>query len=268
MYADSSSYENCQWNFLSIGICKTKYLRNFITGSKPRPHDWLMLGTPLLAALVLLALENTDVDRAVARWFFDSGGSVFPLRYNMFLETVLHQWTKYVVVLIACLTITAFLLSFILTALKPQRRVLLFLALSLILAPTTVSGLKLATNRHCPWDLQEFGGFLPYTRLLEPPPPGLKPGQCFPAGHASTGFVLMAFYFAGRARRRPDLAQAGLATGLASGMALGLGRMLQGAHFLSHVLWSAVVCWSVMALLYAVILRPQELAAAPQRNSA
>jgi membrane-associated PAP2 superfamily phosphatase len=222
-------------------------------------RGWLvMFGAPLLAAAVLLGLEATDVDRMVSAWFFDPASGMFPLRYNIFLETVLHQWTKYVVVLIACLAIAGLALSFIVAPLRPQRRLLLFLALSLVLAPATVSGLKLLSNKHCPWDLEEFGGFLPYTRLLDSTPPGFKPGNCFPAGHASTGFVLMAFYFAGRSRRRPGFARAGLAAGLAAGMALGLGRMLQGAHFLSHTLWSAVVCWTVLALLYAAILRPRK----------
>jgi len=30
--------------------------------------------------------------------------------------------------------------------------------------------------------------------------------------------------------------------------------MLQGANFLSHVLWSGIVCWLVIFLLYLVIL--------------
>jgi membrane-associated PAP2 superfamily phosphatase len=223
----------------------------------PRRGWFVMFGAPLLAAAILLAMEATDIDRSVSLWFFDPASGTFPLRYNIFLETVLHQWTKYVLVLIACLAIAGVLLSFIVTPLRPQRRLLLFLALSLALAPAVVSGLKPLTNKHCPWDLQEFGGFMPYSRLLEPSPPGLKPGNCFPAGHAAAGFALMAFYFAGRARRHARLARAGLATGLAAGMTLGLGRMLQGAHFLSHTLWTAVVCWLVIALLYAAILRPQ-----------
>jgi len=39
-------------------------------------------------------------------------------------------------------------------------------------------------------------------------------------------------------------------------LTLGGGRIAQGAHFLSHVLWSGVVCWLVMVLLYALLLRP------------
>jgi membrane-associated PAP2 superfamily phosphatase len=32
---------------------------------------------------------------------------------------------------------------------------------------------------------------------------------------------------------------------------LGYGRVLQGAHFPSHVAWSGLLCWIVMVALYA-----------------
>ena len=47
--------------------------------------------------------------------------------------------------------------------------------------------------------------------------------------------------------------------GLIAGLALGFGRMAQGAHFLSHVLWSGIVCWFVLLALYALILLPDML---------
>ena len=209
---------------------------------------------PLAAAAVLLWLETTDIDRSIASWFFDPATGGFPLRYNAFLEVVLHHWAKYVVVLIACLAIAAFLLSFVVTPLEPQRRLLLFLALSLALAPAAVGTIKSVSNKHCPWDLEEFGGFVRYTRLLEPTPPGFKPGHCFPDAHASAGYALMAFYFVGRARRQPLLAWAGLATGLVAGSVLGFGRMLQGAHFLTHTLWAGLVCWVIILMLYLAVI--------------
>jgi len=36
----------------------------------------------------------------------------------------------------------------------------------------------------------------------------------------------------------------------------GLARIAQGAHFLSHNLWSGLVCWLVILAIYVVILRP------------
>jgi len=39
-----------------------------------------------------------------------------------------------------------------------------------------------------------------------------------------------------------------------AGLALGMVRVAQGAHFLSHNLWSALVCWLVILALYVAIM--------------
>jgi len=176
------------------------------------------------------------------------------LRTSAMLETGMHNLGKYLLVLAAALAILGFVLSHLLPALARERRILLFIALSLSLAPAAVTGLKAVSNKHCPWDIEEFGGLVPYVRLFEVTPARFTPGRCFPAGHASGGFSWMALYFVGRARARRLLAYAGLAFGFAVGMILGAARMLQGAHFPSHTLWSALVCWIVILLLDALIL--------------
>ncbi|MGH8710249.1 MAG: hypothetical protein ACREVA_02860 [Burkholderiales bacterium] len=37
------------------------------------------------------------------------------------------------------------------------------------------------------------------------------------------------------------------------------GRVIQGAHFLSHQLWTALICWLVMLALYELLLRRQPI---------
>lgn len=201
-----------------------------------RRHLLLLHLAPVLpVAALLLVMETTAIDATISGWFFDPVAGVFPLHYDRFLEVFAHQITKQLVVAVACCVIALYLLSFVLPELNPQRRLLLFLSLSLTLAPLAVVLLKAASARHCPWDLLEYGGFAPHLTLFDAVPPGLPAGHCFPAGHASTGFCLMAFYFAGRALRRPRFAWTVLIGGVALGLALGLGRIAQGAHFLSHV---------------------------------
>ena len=221
-----------------------------------------LLALSLLALCLLIAMEATDVDRIVEDWIFDPISGSFPLRHDTFLEVVLHYWSKYLVALIAGIALFRFALSFFVAAVKSERRLSLFVALSIMLSTTAVSGLKLANHKHCPWDLERYGGGLPYARLLDSGSPALRPGRCFPAGHASTGFSLLCFYFVGLARRNARLARAGLGLGLLAGLGLGYGRMLQGAHFLSHVLWSGAVCWLVILGLYAVIVARRSYALA------
>jgi membrane-associated PAP2 superfamily phosphatase len=216
-----------------------------------RAHLWIPLA---VTVPLLLILEATGIDHGVSNWFFDAATGRFPMRYNGAFEIVTHHWAKYVVVLIACAVIGAWLMSFLLPALRARRSVLLFLSLALTLAPAAVSLLKSVSPRSCPYDLVEYGGNAPYLGLFEAAPPGIRPGHCFPSGHASAGFCLLAFYFAGRALGRRRLMHAGLWIGLGAGMAFGMARVAQGAHFLSHNLWSGLVCWLVILAIYVAVI--------------
>jgi len=202
-------------------------------------------------------MESTSIDRVISHWFYDSATHAFPLRYSFFFDTVLHHWTKYVVILATCMVVAGLLLTWIIPALERWRGILLFLALAMALAPLTVSLLKLVTDRPCPWDFVEFGGAEAYTHLFQFRGTAHARGLCFPAGHAATGFALMAFFFVFHRERRHVLARAALLTGISAGVLLGIGRIAQGAHFMSHVLWSGLVCWLVMVSLYAVLFTPR-----------
>jgi membrane-associated PAP2 superfamily phosphatase len=211
------------------------------------------LCVPLCACVLVLALATTQLDRTVSHWFYDATAGRFPLRYSSMLETVMHLWVKYLVVLLACTAIAAYLFSFAAERWRTWRRLLLFVSLSLTLAPAAVAVLKPVDNRYCPYDLAEYGGFAPYRGLFERPAPDVKPGHCSLSGHASGGFSLLAFYFVGFALRRPGLARIGLWGGLAAGMVFGLTRVAQGAHFLSDVLGAGLICWLVILALYSVL---------------
>jgi membrane-associated PAP2 superfamily phosphatase len=118
----------------------------------------------------------------------------------------------------------------------------LYLALCVGIGTGLVAVGKSVTDRHCPREMDVFGGLIPYTRLFEGTPPGYAPGRCFPAGHASGAFSLVGLYFVARARRRP---RAGwwLAPAVLLGAAFAVAQQARGAHFVSHNLWAAAICW-------------------------
>ncbi|MFZ5556567.1 MAG: phosphatase PAP2 family protein [Pseudomonadota bacterium] len=208
-----------------------------------------------LGAAVLWGIDAAGLDRALSDAFYDPETRTFPLRHAWVLDVVMHHWAKYLVGTLGALCLAGYALSFVLPPLAAHRRTLLFLALAMGLSTLTVSGLKRVFVRHCPWDIDVYGGFAPYASLLAATPDGLKPGHCFPGGHASTGFALMAFHFAFYPHRR-GLAAAALLLGLAAGLGLGLGRVMQGAHFLSHNVWSGLICWLVIVGLW-IAMRPR-----------
>ncbi len=98
--------------------------------------------------------------------------------------------------------------------------------------------LKNYTGRPRPREVKEFAGKWKYRDAFQFGAPGR--GHSFPAGHPSMGFLFGALYFAYR-RRNKKAAYTALAIGLAYGTAMGAGRMAQGAHFFSDVLWSGVI---------------------------
>lgn len=114
----------------------------------------------------------------------------------------------------------------------------------------------------CPWSLTQFGGTETYSKLLEPRPPTDKPGLCWPGGHAATGFCLFALFFMLR-DRKPRLARVAFAVALIAGSVLSVGRMMQGAHFLSHNMWTAVFCWLIGLGSYYLVLYRRGLAEVP-----
>lgn len=216
----------------------------------------LHLGGALAAFTVLLLLVlHFDLDWRISTYFFDPALGGFPLRDDWFLERIVHVQARNAVVAFGFGVLAVAIASLRIKALAGYRRLLWFVFLSMLLSSSAVSGLKAVTGMHCPYDLQDFGGRLPYVGLLEPLPAGVAPGKCWPGGHASAGFCLFGLYFAAREMNRRRLAAGLLAGVLALGFALGSARVAQGAHFLSHNLWSALVCWVITLGLYEAMVR-------------
>lgn len=223
--------------------------------SKPL-NLWLCLGLPAIAAVILLLLELTSVDMDLAKRFYDPLAGGFIGSHSYFLEDILHDRAKQLVIAFSVAAILAFAGSFFLIRLKPFKRELGCLVLSLGLATAFVTPVKVVTAVQCPWSLKEFGGQETYSELLSPRPATDKPGRCWPGGHAATGFTLFALFFVLR-DRRPRLARKALVFAFTLGTVFAIGRMMQGAHFFSHNVWTAIFCWLIcLGAYYFVLYRP------------
>lgn len=228
---------------------------------------WLLaqaLLLALLAVLLLAVFENTSLDLALSQALFDPALRDFPMHHHWLFERVLHHGMKYASYALVCIALVPCWLGWKGELAWLPRRNALLAALGMVLIPIGVSLLKSLTNRHCPWDVLEFGGYAPYLGLLVPGPMDIKAGACFPAGHAAAGFLWLVWGVALRPAGR-TWSRLALALGLALGAGLGVVRLLQGAHFLSHVLWSAWFAWA-LSLALAVLLRA-DLGLGPGRGS-
>jgi membrane-associated PAP2 superfamily phosphatase len=103
-----------------------------------------------------------------------------------------------------------------------------------------------------PAEIAEFGGSGRYA------PPWAKrtsgSGESFPSGHAAIAFSYIVFYFILRVPR-PKLARACFWGAVFLGSIMGLGRLIQGRHFLSDVLWAAYIPYLVCMLFYYGVLK-------------
>lgn len=217
-------------------------------------------GIPLFLIALLLAFEPTRLDFAIADLFYVHGLG-FIGRHNDFLESVLHDRAKQLVIAVGVLALIGFLISLFPTRLRPFRLTLGYVVLAMGISGGFVSPLKQVTQMQCPWSLEQFGGVEHFSPLLGArAAPVEKPGNCWPGGHAAAGFALFALFFALR-DRRPNFAYVALIAATSLGTLFSLVRMAQGAHFFSHNVWTALLCWLICLTLYDLMLyRPEPVA--------
>jgi len=212
---------------------------------------WLkhLLPALVFALLMLLAYPHTYLDTHIADLFFDGQLHQFTLKKDPLLASWMHTGLKWLIEAVAVSCLGLLLLSYRFTSLRAYRQSFLWVFAGMAVSTAAVSILKHNSPHGCPWDIALYGGSLPLFDLFETPPLAAKAGHCFPAGHPSAGFALMAFYFAFR-HIKPRFSVFMLWTGLLMGLLMGAVQMARGAHFLSHVLWSGWVVWIVLLALY------------------
>ena len=234
--------------------CKHFYANPLRNLHSYTPRFWtLHLALPSAFALFMVFIyPHTHLDAWLIAPFYDTQLPGFPLKRNWFVETVMHLGFKYVVIMISLIFLSLFLLGFVKNKpvwIKQYQRAFIWTFIGMVISTTAISFIKHMSNHSCPWDLTMYGGHQPYLQLFQALPSGAKPGHCFPGGHASAGFSLMAIYFGFR-NIRPLIARTALYAGLIAGLVMGWGQMMRGAHFMSHNLWTGWVVWMLLLLIY------------------
>ena len=217
---------------------------------------------PAIAALVLVFLffELTHVDLWVQDFFFNFRDGTWMVDQ----DAPVPKWIFYIGTKRVIMVISVALLILAIGPRKwldyfkvpdPARRRLAVVILTVIITPLVVAQLKHSTYVACPWDIQRYGGEVPYLKVIEPYPPGTRPDNLstsFPAAHPSGGFALMALAGLALTRRRQFW---GLSVGMGLGVIMGIYQMAKGAHYLSHVVITWILAWIIFLLLQKLIVR-------------
>lgn len=217
-------------------------------------HRWQREAGWLLAAALVTAVvfASGTLDIAAARWFFRAGESDHWPLAREFPWLILYRAASWITALLILAGLAAFALS-----LTPRRRhwrgAATLVLLAVVIGPGLIGNavLKDHWQHPRPRDLTELGGSMHY---VPSPLIGPEGGASFPCGHCTVGFLFGLGWWIFRGRR-PRWAAISLAAGLMIGALLGVGRMAAGAHFLSDVIWSALLAYGVTHILYYHVLR-------------
>jgi lipid A 4'-phosphatase len=203
---------------------------------------------PLLAAVAATgAIDLAGADLAVQALFYSPGagwvlGTLDPWAF-------LYRYGNIPAFALGVLGLIAFALSFFSERFRPDRMAALFVVVLLALGPGLIVNtvFKDHWGRPRPAEIVQFGGAETYRSFWHPGSP--ERGRSFPSGHAAAGFYLMAPFFVLR-RKAPGWARRALAAGILYGSLMGLGRMIQGGHFLTDVIWSGFMVYFTGLFLY------------------
>lgn len=218
---------------------------------------WLLLPLWCLTLLILFPPQTLDI--AISGLFFDTQG--WPLKNDFFFNVVLYKSSKIIPIGAALASVYVLVKNLIANrrGLQPDSYWIyrpLYIIIAMLACVLVVWWLKASTGVYCPWSVSYFSGD---HALREPTWSWVfQDGRCWPSGHSGTGFCLLALFFALR-DKYPQLARKTLVAVLLLGIICSLTRIVQGAHFLSHTLATALIDWIICAGLYVLCFDRQNI---------
>jgi lipid A 4'-phosphatase len=217
----------------------------------------LIIYAIVFAICSIVFLTYPQIDLVVSGLFWESGkGFVYE---NSFLPVLLYQLILKMTKGVGLFLIIAGITKIIHKPLfNIKTNVIMFLLVSLILAPGIIANTLLKDNwgRARPSQVQEFGGTAHFS------PPLLVAHECdkncsFIAGHASMAFYTFSFALLVKNRNKRRLA---CVIAIMFGLLSGFGRIVQGGHFLSDVLFAGLIICGVIKVLHYVIIEKRQCA--------
>lgn len=210
---------------------------------RAREREWAAIAaTAVLLCLAFSLLPRADLD--ISTWFYDRNhgfvGNQQPVVMSVYWAVPWLGRAAALLALVVCLAgwRHAGRLG------RPWWRRIGALGLVLLLGVGLLvnGGLKEHWGRARPKAVIDLGGSAPYAPALRPSD-ACDHNCSFVSGHAATGFAVMALGCLGAPRTR----RRWLCAGLALGLLVGAGRVLQGGHFVSDVLFAGLAVWVTTA---------------------
>lgn len=202
----------------------------------------------LIGAVLFFGLSGADIwvqshfyNPLTHEWSVDTNNEV--------LKFIFYDGIKRLLIIIAVLMLFGSIAVWKRSFFKPYRRGIVIVILSSVLVPVVVGSLKAVTNMPCPKNIEIFGGVYPHTCVWEKyntEDCHLEKQKCWPAGHASGGFALLALVFLFRSRKAKIAAAT---SAMLIGWSMGTYKMVIGDHFLSHTVITMILAWLIILVI-------------------
>jgi len=213
-----------------------------------------LLFTSIILVVTIIVFGVTDFDLYVQDLFYNFKEQTWILDRDLQpWKFIFYDGIKKLLITIALVFLILILFLKKNERIKKYQKGILIIVLSSILIPLFIGGLKKSTNMPCPKNEIQYLGNLPRTAVWEKysePYRSMKHISCWPAGHASGGFVLLSFFFLFTTKKNKIMA---LFVALTIGWSMGIYKMLIGDHYLSHTIITMIISWICILVIHKVI---------------
>ena len=210
----------------------------------------------LIAVIALFQFSNLDI--FVQSFFYDFDKKSWLIDKNEpILKFFFYDGIKNLLLLFGVIILFSLIFFRKHILVQEYKKGLIIVLLSAILVPSIIGFFKDITNTPCPCNIVYFNGTYPDKKVFDSYPKDFvqkSKVKCWPAGHSSGGFALMALFFL---FKTPKNQKKALFVALIIGWSMGTYKMLLGDHFFSHTIITMLMAWLIILIIVKFIQTKQ-----------
>lgn len=209
-----------------------------------------ILITSIIVVFIIILFELSDFDIFVQNFLYDFESKTWLVnKSEPIFKFFFYDGIKVVLIILALSLLFSLIFLRKKRLIQEYKKGLIIVLLSLVFVPLIIGSLKAVTNTPCPCNIEHFNGNYPNIKVFDTYPKDFvqqSKAKCWPAGHASGGFALMALFFL---FKKPLNQKKGLIIGLSIGWMMGIYKMIIGDHFLSHTIITMLSAWLIILII-------------------
>ncbi len=219
-----------------------------------RPDNFIFFSWSIFLFFIIIISHESGLDEFIASFFYHSqNGWIF--RNNFFFEKIIHKGGV-IFIMVFYFALLGYLIYLFKEKKKKESQLqIFFILITSILTLLSVNLFKHLTTLPCPWHMLKFGSDRASQGIFTLFSSHYPRSLCFPAGHSSSVFPLVSWYFSRKLLHQEKWGH--LIPGLFLGVIYGGAQEMRGAHFLSHdlttLLLSILISWAVSWAIYRAL---------------